>query len=135
MATRNLAKLEFADRIRQFSEALRSKLPESVPVALSILTESLPELLPDCEDVTDGWLQWPIGQFIADHGLDCYDESMSAMIELTQRFSSEFAVRPFVEKYPRPTFKKLLALTKHPSAMCDDGVPKEHGRACLGAGS
>lgn len=126
MATRNLAKLEFADRIRQFSEALRSKLPESVPVALSILTESLPELLPDCEDVTDGWLQWPIGQFIADHGLDCYDESMSAMIELTQRFSSEFAVRPFVEKYPRPTFKKLLALTKHPSAhvrrWCSEGT-------------
>ena len=81
----------------------------------------------DCEDRhTDGWLQWPLGQFIADHGLDHFDASMHAMEELTQRFSSEFAVRPFVEQLPEKTFEALLGKTTHTSPhvrrWCSEGV-------------
>ena len=51
---------------------------------------------------------------------------MTAMIELTQRFSSEYAVRPFVERYPEATFKRLLALTDDPSPhvrrWCSEGT-------------
>lgn len=126
LATGNLKQLEFAARVRQFSDALRQTLPDSVPDALKILRECLPELLPDCENVTDGWLQWPVGQFIADHGLDHFDESMATMIELTQRFSSEFAVRPFVDQQAGETFARLLELTDHPSEhvrrWCSEGV-------------
>ncbi len=126
LATRDLENLEFNQRVRQFSDALRSTLPESIPETLAVLTESLPPPLPDCESVTDGWLQWPVGQFIADHGLDFFDESMAAMIELTQRLSSEFAVRPFVERYPEATFERLQELTRHPSAhvrrWCSEGT-------------
>lgn len=124
-ATRGLGSLEFAGRVQRFSDALAAGLP-APPRALEILTRSLPEALPDAESVTDGWLQWPVGQFIADHGLEFFDASMEAMIELTQRFSSEFAVRPFVERYPGPTFARLLALTQHPSQhvrrWCSEGV-------------
>jgi len=35
------------------------------------------------------------------------------MTELTRRFSAEFAVRPFVEKYPEKTVSRLLELTNH----------------------
>jgi 3-methyladenine DNA glycosylase AlkC len=126
LATKDLPRLEFADRVRQFSGALRATLPESVPDALSVLTDSLPELLPGSEDVSDGWLQWPVGQFIADHGLEHYPESMAAMIELTQRFSAEFAVRPFVEAVPDRTFRQLLKLTKHRNVhvrrWCSEGT-------------
>ena len=102
-ASRELDNLEFHRRIQQFSNALADNLPAPVPEALDILTRSLPELLPDCEQVTDGWLQWPLGQFIADHGLDYFDESMQAMIELTQRFLR--VCRPSLRrKASRPDF-------------------------------
>ena len=126
LATRNLKQIEFAGRVRQFSDSLRKTLPESVPTALKILRECQPELLSDSESVTDGWLQWPVGQFIADHGLAHFDESMATMIELTQRFSSEFAVRPFVDQRSDETFARLMELTDHPSEhvrrWCSEGV-------------
>ncbi|MEM9191157.1 MAG: hypothetical protein AAGF12_18385, partial [Myxococcota bacterium] len=74
-STKGLAELEFAARVQQFSDALRITLPDDPQMALRILTASLPDPLPDCEAVTDGWLQWPVGQFIADHGLDHFDAS------------------------------------------------------------
>ncbi len=125
-ATRDLAALEFAGRVSQFSDAMAATLPRSRQKALAIITKSLPAPLPDCESVTDGWLQWPMGQFIADHGLEHFDESIDAMIALTQRFSAEYAVRPFVEHYPQATFAKLTALTTHESPhvrrWCSEGV-------------
>lgn len=101
------------------------QLPGS-KASLRTLTKSLPDPLPNADAVTDGYLQWPIGQYIADHGLEHYDASMNAMIELTQRFSSEFAVRPFVELHPDRTFGRLLELTGHPNLhvrrWCSEGT-------------
>ena len=126
LASCNLDGLEFAARVRQFSNAMAATLPSSVPSALAVLTESLPEPLPDCDSITDGWRQWPVGQFIADHGIDHFDASMSTMIELTKRFSSEYAVRPFVEHRPRETFERLLTLTEDPNPhvrrWCSEGT-------------
>ena len=125
-ASKGLAKLEMSGRVQQFSDALRAGLPDELPKALGILVDGLPPLLPDAEAVTDGWLQWPVGQFIADHGVPHFEDSMRAMIELTQRFSSEFAVRPFVEQRPEETFARLQSLTTHDSQhvrrWCSEGV-------------
>ena len=122
---RGIESLEFNDRVKQFSEALHHTLPESYPLAVGILVESLPEEA-SAASITDGWLQWPLGQFIADYGTSHFKQSMKAMIELTQRFSSEFAVRPFVEQYPEQTFEYLLKNTKHRSEhvrrWCSEGV-------------
>jgi 3-methyladenine DNA glycosylase AlkC len=126
LATRGLSELEFHGRVQHFSNMLRKTLPESVPEALGILTRSLPDAQADCESVTDGWLQWPLGQFIADHGVPHFDESFVAMIELTKRFTSEFAVRPFVERYPEKVFARLRKLTGDPNPhvrrWCSEGV-------------
>lgn len=125
-ATRGLSALEFSGRVSQFSRALRETLPDAAGDAIQILTASLPAEFSDCEAVTDGWLQWPVGQFIADHGLDDFEVSMVAMVELTKRFSSEFAVRPFVEHHPAETFDRLRALTSDPNPhvrrWCSEGV-------------
>ena len=124
-ATRNIQSLEFNDRVKQFADALHQNLPAAYPKAISILIKSLPEVPVDAESVTDGWLQWPLGQFIADHGTEHLNESLDAMTELTQRFSSEFAVRPFIERYPVETLKYLNDLTGHPSEhvrrWCSEG--------------
>ncbi|MGB0579664.1 MAG: DNA alkylation repair protein [Limisphaerales bacterium] len=126
IATKGLTKLEFNGRVQQFSRALQECLPPDMPKALNILARSLPAARPGCEDVTDGWLQWPLGQFIAEYGVEHFEESMTAMIELTQRFSSEFAVRPFVEQHTAETFTRLQELVTHPNPhvrrWCSEGV-------------
>lgn len=113
LACKNLKALEFNARVQQFSSAMAQTLPAEYPAAVAILCQSLPPAQVDCESITDGWLHWPMGQFIADYGVDHFEESMTAMIELTQRFSAEFAVRPFVERYPKETLERLLQLTSH----------------------
>lgn len=125
-AARGLNALEMMDRVRQIAGALRKELPESTAAAMDALTASLPPPLPDTSDVTGGYLQWPVGQLIADHGTDDFDASFRAMVALTQRFSSEFAVRPFLIADPERVIARLMPLTDHPSPhvrrWCSEGV-------------
>ena len=124
--SKGLASLEFVARVTQFSNVMRDTLPQDVPSALQILHDSLPEPLPNCDAVMDGWLQWPVGQFIADHGVAHFDDSMRTMLALTQCFSAEFAVRPFVEHHQKRTLGHLKELTDHPSPhvrrWCSEGI-------------
>ncbi len=126
LATQKLSRLEFHARIQQFARALALCLPQNPPEALALVTASLPPVIDSEESVNGGWLQWPLGQFIADRGLPHFEESFQAMTELTKRFSSEFAVRPFVERYPQRSFERLLSLTGHPNPhvrrWCSEGV-------------
>ena len=123
---KGLESLEFVARVTQFSNVMRDTLPNDVPSALRILHDSLPEPLPNCDAVMDGWLQWPVGQFIADYGVEHFDESMRTMLALTQCFSAEFAVRPFVEHHQKRTIGHLKELTDHPSPhvrrWCSEGI-------------
>jgi len=126
LALTDIERLEFNQRVQNFASALAQTLPADFRQAVKIVSDSLPPPLPDCESVTDGWLQWPVGQFIADYGIDHFEASMQAMTELTRRFSSEYAVRPFVERYPQQTFKQLYALTvnecPHIRRWCSEGT-------------
>ena len=126
ITTRGLGLLEFKDRVQRFARALAETLPDDIPTALGILTESLPEPLPDCDSPTDGWLQWPLGEFIAEFCLDYPEEALYAMEELTQRFTSEYAIRPFVQNYPDLVFEYLGEMVSHESAhvrrWCSEGV-------------
>ncbi len=125
-ATRGLDRLELLARVQVLADALAAGLPDHVPDALDILTRSLPPVAPDDGLQTDGWLQWPIGQYIADHGVPHLDASLLAMTELTMRFTSEFAVRPFLARQPAETRARLLELTRHPNPhvrrWCSEGT-------------
>jgi len=126
VAASGLEQLEMSGRVDQIAGALAEVLPDDRDAALEILSSSLPLILPDCDAVTDGWLQWPLGAFIAAYGTDHVDTAFSAMIELTQRFSSEFAIRPFVLSDPLGTIARLQKLTTHASPhvrrWCSEGI-------------
>lgn len=126
LTTRGLGQLEFKARVQKFAWALFETLPSHIPTALGILTESLPQPLPDCESPNEGWLQWPLGEYIATFCLDYPEEALYSMEELTQRFSAEFAVRPFVERYPDMVFEFFGELVGHQSPhvrrWCSEGV-------------
>lgn len=92
-----LAPLEFRARAMIISDYLRKTLPQDYPLALKILVKVLRR------KKLSGFTLWAFSEFIAQHGTDHFDESMHAMYELTQHFTSEFAVRPYFIKDPTKT--------------------------------
>jgi hypothetical protein len=43
-----------------------------------------------------GWILWPVGEFVARRGLDQPERALATLHALTQRFTAEFAIRPFI---------------------------------------
>lgn len=118
-ATRCLDELEMLDRVRQISRAMELALPGGTAERMRWLTKALPPLRVDdvdtAEPISGGFRLWPFGEFIGRTGLDDFPASFDAMIALTQRFTSEFAVRPFLAKDPDDALDRLEALLDHPS--------------------
>lgn len=112
----DINKLEFKDRIRLLARALHDNLPQPFPRAWAILERILGSKL-DAEDgsLNDGFALWPVAQFIEDYGLDHFNESIAAMYEITQRHTAEFAIRPFLQRYPQRTLRVLETWTHDPS--------------------
>lgn len=109
-ATRGLEKLELLDRGRQIARAMGTHLPADYPRALKIILRSLgPEHEGD-ELLGLGmapFFYYPHGVFVAERGLEHFDLSLDAQVELTKRFTSEGTIRPYLVKDPERVFKKL----------------------------
>ena len=58
------------------------------------------------------FLYLPHTMLIATHGLDDFENSMRAQHKLTQVFTCEFSIRPFLEKYPDKTLEVLARWSK-----------------------
>ncbi len=61
------------------------------------------------------FLYMPYAFFIATHGLDYWEESMRAQYELTQRFTAEFSIRPFLIHHQDRTLARLSEWAHDPS--------------------
>lgn len=108
--------LELMPRGRHIARALRAHLPQDVPAALDILIASIEP--PRSETEGSGlapFLYLPHTMFVADYALDHFEEAMRAQHALTQRFTAEFSIRPFIEKYPERTLALLRSWTADPS--------------------
>lgn len=124
---RNLEPLEFTQRTRHVAEALRKSLPDDIPKALTIITNGLPEELPDVDGMFSEhfWL-WPLSDFVRDFATDHWDEAIEACYWLTRCFTSEFAIRPQLERYPEKTLEVLQQWTadesQHVRRLCSEGT-------------
>lgn len=93
--------LAFVARSRHIAGALWTGIDLDVEPALDVLMAALPDELDDPEGVlNDGFFLWPFGDLIAAYAVDHLDAGLDACEELTKRFTSEFAVRPFLARYP-----------------------------------
>lgn len=90
--TKELAPLELKARVLLITKYLKSHLPDSYPEALNILMKAMEK-----SDLKSFEL-WPFSEYISQFGLDHFDESMNGMYKLTQRFTSEWAIRPYFIK-------------------------------------
>jgi 3-methyladenine DNA glycosylase AlkC len=101
-------KLEFKDRIVLFSSALHRQLPPAFPEAWAVLEQLLGgELVEEEGMFSEGFALWPLAQFIEMYGLDDFDVAVGAMYEITKRHTAEFAIRPFLRRYPERTLAVL----------------------------
>src|SRR5918999_792307 len=109
--------LELTPRARHIADALGRHLPQDYERAVEILVASLGPKL-DSPELTgmDVFLYMPHVFFVAERGGDHFEASMRAQYELTQRFSAEFSIRVFLERYPEATLARLRELALDPSA-------------------
>lgn len=61
---------------------------------------------------TDYWWIMPIGKYLELYGLDNYDTSIKAIEEITKRNTGEYAIRPFIRKYPDKCLKQMMRWAK-----------------------
>ena len=103
--------LELKERIHCLVTTLEAFLPGDFLKARDVLLAALPPPLdPSRSDDDFGEFIWVVpGEYVARYG--CREEHLQASLaflgEATKRFSSEFAVRPFLHAYPRQTLEHV----------------------------
>lgn len=91
--------LELLDRMRKVTDELRRVLPDDYPIALSVLRTIAPGF--------KGFDSLVFADFVGRYGIEYLEASIPALQEFTEICSSEFAVRPFIQRYPKQMFKQL----------------------------
>jgi len=109
--------LGLMNRGRHWAAALRTHLPDDDGEAIALLTRSLGPVRPadaPGEGMTS-FLYLPHSFVIAAHGVGHFEIAMEAQHALTQRFTAEFCIRPFVDHDPERTFARLAEWTSDPN--------------------
>lgn len=108
--------LDLMPRGRHLARSLRCHLPQDYPQAAEILIASLGSVL----DKTEGmgmapFVYLPHAFFVAEYGLDHFELSMRAQYEITQRFTAEFSIRPYLVRHRDATLARLKLWADDPS--------------------
>jgi 3-methyladenine DNA glycosylase AlkC len=98
-ATSGLSELEMKGRVVHVADALAKALPEDFTESAGVLSRALER------PGFDGWIVYPVNDFVARYGIDSPEVALPLMAGLTSRWSCEFAIRPFIEEHPEPTFE------------------------------
>ncbi len=132
-AARGLDALEMKARAMQIADALEATLPGDFAAAAEVIEAALAPPWPDdrlgsdepLRDGLEGWALWPVGEFVARRGIDHAKRALACLHAITQRFSAEFAIRPFIVAHPALTLATLQRWTTDPSAhvrrLCSEG--------------
>ncbi|MCW5662403.1 MAG: DNA alkylation repair protein [Piscinibacter sp.] len=124
LASQGLEALEFKARAQHLATALEATLPADFAAACDMIEAALTPVRGD-EELADlharddglaGWVVWPLTEFVARRGLGEPERALAALHALTQRFSAEWAIRPFIERHPALAFETLARWSRDPSA-------------------
>jgi len=84
--------LELKQKMRHIAVCLKLKLPVNYLESIQILEQIAPQF--------KGFIALSFSDFVECYGLDDWDISMNALSRFTSSCTSEFAVRPFLDKDP-----------------------------------
>ena len=97
--------LELKERMHHITTQINKHLPFTYQKQIEILNKVVPQF--------SGYPAMLFPNFIEKYGLDDYQISIKALEYFTQFSTSEFAVRPFIIKYPKQTMGQMLKWSKH----------------------
>lgn len=112
-----LLDLELKERMAWIAECLQSSVPGDLPAIAPVLLRALPPPL-DPEKTDDDFGDFifaPLGGWVVSVGMDHPDQSLDVLAELTQRFSMEWAIRPFLNAYPQQVLAQMEDWCAHDS--------------------
>ena len=95
------------ERMRHVTVVLHDGLPADYRQAAALLIEAAPNL------AGGGFIDIVPCDYAAVYGLDDLAASIPLLEEATKLTSAEFAVRPFIDKYPEPMMAQMLAWADH----------------------
>ncbi len=108
--------LELKQRIRHISRVLRDHLPPAYPDALDVVVRTAMRYISrHGEKLTFEYIFLP--DFVEIHGVEAPEYSIPALETITRWSSAEFAVRPFLVRYPERMYAQMLAWSCHESPM------------------
>jgi len=98
----------YTQRIELHADELKNNLPSNYKKALKILVNILGPENPE-ETGMFKFYYWimPIGKFVEKYGLNNYRISLKAIEEITKRNTGEYAIRPYIRKYPVKTLAQM----------------------------
>ena len=120
--------LAFKARAERLADALQATLPADFDRACGVLEAALaPALALDAQgepvglqgahpEGLGGWALWGAGEWVARAGQDQPERALACLREITQRFTAEFAIRPFIARSPEVVFPALARWREDPSA-------------------
>ena len=126
-ALKGYDELALMPRGKHIARALHRHLPQDYAKAVDILLDSLdqPHGRPAGLSIAS-FLYLPHTMFVAEFGLDHFEDSMRAQHALTQRFTAEFSIRAFLEQHEAATLARFKRWASDPS---------EHVRRLVSEGS
>jgi 3-methyladenine DNA glycosylase AlkC len=113
-ALKGFLELELLDRGRHLARVLRKHLPADFGKAVDILLATLPVDKSPVGGMASFYYM-PHTELIRQFGVDHLAHSLRALHALTQVFTAEFALRPFLEHHTRATLAQLGKWTRDPS--------------------
>ncbi len=130
-----LGPLGLMQRAHHLARTLHRFLPAPYEEAVDVLLRSLTPPLERTHDFgLAGFFYLPHVTYVATFGLDPahnagrdpFTVSMRAQYELTRRFSAEFSIRPFLQRWPDRTLRQLRRWTDDPDPhvrrLCSEGT-------------
>ncbi len=110
ISARGISEKTFFERIILGAQCLHSLLPEDFETACSILLSAAPAPITTEGYGTENYDVLILTRFISLYGLEYPDVSLPGLAKLTQSYTAEFDIRPFIESYPKRTFDFLKDL-------------------------
>lgn len=106
----------YSERMELFAISLQKYLPADYQAAINILLQIIgPENPNETGMFKEYYWVMPIAKFVEMYGIDDFKTSMKALAEITKRSTGEFAVRPFIRKYPDKSLKIMHGWTSSPN--------------------
>ena len=108
--------LDLMARGRHLAAVLHRHLPADYEAAVAILLASVQAApLPETATAMAPFFYLPHTCFVAAFGLGHFEASMRAQHLLTQRFTAEFSIRPFLQHHTQATLERLAQWASDPS--------------------